>query len=77
MMNDARNYTAEMKRGETKLTLSLTFILAVIVGVLIWTKKHHAMPLIFGITAYILGLITHSTGVAVLHWIGKFSSQVK
>lgn len=59
------------------MTFSLTFILMVIVGVLIWTKKHHAMPLLFGIATYMLGLFTHNVGIQVLHWIGQFSSQAK
>lgn len=58
------------------MTFSITFILVVVVGVLIWTKKHHAMPLLFGIAAYFLGVLTRDTGVSFLHWVGQFSSKV-
>lgn len=58
-------------------TASTTFILVGILVVLIYLKKHHSMPVFFGLVAYLLGLFTHEIGINILHVIGKISSNAK
>ena len=60
-----------------RVSLSLLTIVILAIVVLMASGFHRKSPIVLGILAYILGLLTHEFGIAFLHAIGSGASAAK